>query len=210
MKNNIDLPDGYDYEGPFIKQTKHSDFKYTIDYKARQSTNVQMSFLRMGWLSAHIPYEEMSQMNVVDIGSGNGAFIKNARSVFKRVRGYDLAGNSITKEELYETTWDLIVMSDVLEHFHDISDLFEMKWKYAMITFPETPEVDSFEDLMKWRHFKPNEHIYHLDLKGMEEWLANIDSSVEVVGSGHFEDHIRKRWDDRVPNITTMLVKRTI
>jgi hypothetical protein len=209
MKKRIDLPDGYDYEGPFIKQTSCSEFEYTVEYKARQSTNVEMSYLRLGWLSASIPYETLSLMNMVDIGSGNGVFVDCAKKVLGNACGYDLCGPSISEDSLMGTDWDIVVLSDVLEHYDDISDLFKIKWEYAMLSFPETPLVDSFDELMNWRHFKPNEHIYHLNLQGMREWLANIEPSVQIVKCGNFEDHIRKRWDETVPNITTMLIRRT-
>jgi len=208
MKNDFRLPKGYAYEGPFIKQVEHEDFDYTVDYKARQSTNVEMSYLRLGWLSASIPYEKMSKMRVVDIGSGNGMFVSCARNVFSEVYGYDLCGESITEKDLKETSWDLVVMSDVLEHYEDINDFLLLKWEYAMVSFPETPKCNSFEELRQWRHFKPNEHLYYLDLKGMKQWLSNTEPSIEIVNHGHFEDHIRSRWDEDLPNITTVLLRR--
>jgi predicted TPR repeat methyltransferase len=208
LKNNFELPDGYAYEGPFIKQVKYEHFDYTVDYKARQSTNVEMSYFRLGWLSSSIAYDEMSKMNVVDIGSGNGVFVDCAKKVFKRVCGYDLCGESISEKELMDTNWDLIVMSDVLEHYSDINDFLLLKWDYAMVSFPETPKCISFEELREWRHFKPNEHLYYLDLQGMRQWLANTEPSIEIVNHGHFEDHIRSRWNDAIPNITTVLLRR--
>jgi len=209
MKNNIDLPDGYGYDGPFIKQISHSDFDYTVDYKARQSTNVEMSYLRLGWLSASISYDKLSAMKAVDIGSGNGVFVDCASAILGEIHGYDLCGKSISREDLMSTSWDLVILSDVLEHYDDIAELFDMKWEYAMISFPETPSVVNFGELKSWRHFKPNEHIYHLDLQGMKEWLTNTEPGIQVVRCGHFEDHIRKRWDENLPNITTMLIHRT-
>lgn len=207
-KNNIDLPDGYEYEGPFIKQVTHSCFEYTTDYKARQSTNDLMSYLRLGWLSSHIDYEEMHKLSLVDIGCGNGVFLECVRGKFKTVCGYDVCGDSISRDQLYSDDWGIIILSDVLEHFDDINDLMKMSWKYAMISFPETPHVESFEELEQWRHFKPNEHLYYLDEKGMADWLRNTYPEVCVVGSGHYEDLIRTRWDDSIPNITTMLLRR--
>lgn len=208
MKNDISLPSGYDYDGPFIKQVDKTDFVYSMDYKARQSTNVEMSHLRLGWLSASIPYEVMKGLSLLDIGCGNGVFMDCARGKFADVKGYDLCGESISREEMMNTSWGIVVLSDVLEHYDDISELFRMKWEYAMISFPETPRVSSFEELTWWRHFKPNEHIYHLDEKGMREWLTNMDGNVSILGTSNFEDLIRHRWDESIPNITTMLIHR--
>ncbi len=65
----------------------------------------------------------------------------------------------------------MIVLSDVLEHFADIEGLFEMSWDYAFISYPETPKVNTQEELEEWKHFKPNEHIWCLNLDGMVKWI---------------------------------------
>jgi len=207
-KNNVDLPPGYGYDQGFIKQTEHAEFKYDLTYKARQGTNAEMSYLRLGWLSASLSYEQLREMAAVDIGCGNGEFIRHCQGAFARLAGYDLCGNSISQEELEATNWDLVVLSDVLEHMDDIGYLFRLKWLYAMISFPETPAVKSFDELRKWRHFKPNEHIYHLDGEGLVAWMRNMDPDIVLMNSGNFEDLIRTRWDERVTNISTVLVYR--
>jgi hypothetical protein len=207
-KNDISLPDGYGYEHGFIKQTRHCEFEYTLDYKARQSTNLEMSYLRMGWLAASLSYEEIRSLEMVDIGCGNGEFVRHAASRFARACGYDLCGESITEEELMAVDWGLVVLSDVLEHMEDIGWLFTLKWRYAMISFPETPRVRSFDELRKWRHFKPNEHLFHLDKEGLLAWMRNIEPDIVLLNSGNFEDLIRSRWDESVANISTVLVRR--
>lgn len=190
----------------FWKQIDPNPFQYTVEYKSRQSTNIEMSFLRLGWLSSHLPYEKLKQMNVVDIGSGNGTFLQVTKMAFNRIVGYDLVGPSISIEELETTDWDIIILSDVLEHFEDINHLFDMSWAYAFITVPETPLVGSCEDLVGWRHYKPDEHIWCLNESGLYDWFR--DNDCEVIASSNFEDIIRRRWDKNKPNIVTMLVKR--
>jgi hypothetical protein len=190
----------------FWKQENPQPFTYTEEYKEKQSTNNDMSFLRLGWLASVFNYDGMKKMNMVDIGCGNGSFAKCAEKLFKTVSKYDVAGDSITKDQLYDTEWDLIVLSDVLEHFDDINDLFKLKFKYAFISYPETPKVDMWEELKTWRHFKPNEHIWCLNNAGMHMWLW--DNKCSVVSSSNFEDYIRTRWDESKPNITSLLIKK--
>ena len=204
------LPDQYEYDkNGFIKQYKHEKFKYTVEYKARQGTNVEMSYLRLGWISSFFRYNEMKKMNVVDVGCGNGVFVKCCSDKFKRIVGYDVAGESIGDSEFYGTDWDLVVLSDVLEHFEDVENLFKIKWKYCFLSFPETPEVGSFEGLMKWRHFKPNEHLYYLTAMKTKRWLES-HPGVKVIGVSNLEDLIRKRWDDGKTNISSIMVKRKL
>lgn len=187
----------------FWKQQDPQPFNYTMDYKARQSTNPAMSWLRLGWLSNHVPIPTLRTFNVVDIGAGNLNFVKESAKVFRRVVPYDLTGESISQDELYRTDWDLIVMSDVLEHYHNIDDLWNLRFRYALISFPETPEGT---DLRDWRHYKPDEHIYMLNAQAFAQWAARWEC--QVLACGCPEDLLRRRWDPQRVNISTFLIKR--
>ena len=210
MKKIENLPQSYEYDkNGFIRQKEHDHFNYTLEYKKRQGTNVEMCYLRLGWLSSFFSYEKMKEMNVVDIGCGSGIFVKCCTGKFKRIVGYDLVGESISEKELHETDWNLVVLSDVLEHFEDIEDLFKMKWHYAMISFPETPKFETFEEMKSWRHFKPNEHLYYLNINNVIDWFWSHDKEyINVMGIGNFEDLIRTRWNEEKTNISTLLVSR--
>jgi hypothetical protein len=190
----------------FWKQTNPQPFDYSLEYKQSQSTNTDMSFLRIGWISAFLPHALIRKISVVDIGSGNGTFVNVGKNVFGSCCGYDVNGESITREELYAKHWDMVVLSDVLEHFEDIEDLFKMKWEFCFVSFPETPKVKSAIDLESWRHYKPNEHLWCLNVEGMIRWFE--DHRCRVVGSSSVEDVLRRRWDDRKPNISSVLVNR--
>jgi SAM-dependent methyltransferase len=194
----IYLPD----ENGFLKQQDIHPFDYSVEYKKAQSTDARMSWLRMGWLSANIPYDDLKTFNVVDLGSGNGVFIKESSKVFKRIVPFDLAGESITKEELYSTVWDLVVASDVIEHFNEIDDFWKIRFRYAFISFPEVPKRLS---LKLWHHYKPDEHIYALSLANVVKWAEK--HGMELVACGVPEDMLRTRWDEKEPNISTVLIK---
>jgi hypothetical protein len=190
----------------FWRQLDNEPFEYSVEYKQSQSTNTDMSYLRVGWIAAHFPYPVLKKMKVVDIGSGNGTFVQVGESVFGSCVGFDLSGESITKKKLDTTEWDLVVLSDVLEHFDDIEDLFKLKWNHAFISFPETPKVADSSELVGWRHFKPNEHLWCLNLAGIQKWFS--DHGCRYIDSGNVEDIIRRRWDEKLPNISSILVSR--
>ena len=202
----MNLPEGYAYEGTFIKQITPERIAYDENYISQCRTTEQMAYMRLGWLAAHFSYESLKQFCVVDIGSGQGIMLPVLEKACKVVKNYDLSGPSITKEELESTHWDLIVLNDVLEHYDNINDLFKLKWSFALISFPETPVVQSFDELRTWRHFRPNEHIYHLHVVGMREWVNR--NNARVVKANNFEDILRTRWDETKTNITTMLIER--
>jgi hypothetical protein len=206
----MDLPKGYEYRHGFVHQVDREPFDYDLEYKEKQSTNVEMSYLRMGWLAASIPHEELRDFYVVDVGSGNGEFARCASKHFKKVCEYDLSGDTISREELMGTPWDLAVFSDVVEHFPDLNEFIDIPWTYAMVSFPETPEVESFEELQAWRHFKPNEHLWYMTGKGFSAWATKNIPGVKIINQGYFEDMIRARWDKNKPNISTTLLKRDV
>ncbi len=190
----------------FWGQVDPKPFQYDLNYKQKQSTNIEMSYLRVGWLSSFFTYDEMKNMSVVDIGCGNGIFVSVCKNIFKEAVGFDVSGDSIPKTDLYDKPWDIMVLSDVLEHFVDIDELFDYSWKYAFISFPETPVVDNVDDLKEWRHFKPDEHIWCLNAKGLRVW-SNSHNAV-VVGESNFEDIIRTRWEYDKANISSILIKK--
>jgi hypothetical protein len=205
----MNLPPNYAYAGPFIKQTSQTRVVYDQQYvKTGSRTNEAMAYMRLGWLSAFVPYVKLKTITAVDIGSGGGIMADVFSRVCANVKKYDLTGETISAEELKTTNWDLVILNDVLEHYDNIDDLFSLKWRYCLLSFPETPNAATFEELTKWRHFKPDEHIYHLHEKGVTEWATNLGA--EIVAASNFEDILRQRWDPALPNITTMLLRREI
>ena len=187
----------------FWKQENPSSFDYTQEYKNHQSTNAEMVYLRLGILAS---YFHIKGFNAVDIGSGNNQFVRIASPHFKRLVGFDVCGESITSFELYKSMWDIIFLFDVLEHYQDINDLFKINFERIMISFPETPQVDTWEQLTTWRHYKPNEHIYCLNKEGMIKWFNEHGYNILCVN--HAEDFIRRGQDTSKHNITTILARR--
>ncbi len=189
----------------FWRQTDARPFIYDQAYKNKQSTNDNMSFLRIGWLSGFFGCG-LKNMTVVDVGSGNGSFVKAGQPIFKKICGYDVAGESITESELLNTPWDLAVFSDVIEHMPDIAYIFTIPWRFAFISFPETPKVQDQSQLHGWRHYKPDEHVWCLNADGMEKFVE--DNGCVVIERANFEDLIRVRWNQDHPNISSMLIAR--
>lgn len=188
----------------FLRQVDPQPFTYDQDYVKKQSTNPEMSWLRLGWLSAHISYEKLREFNVVDVGAGNGTFVREASSVFCRIVPYDVVGESITDEELYTTNWDLVCASDVIEHFQFVDHFFAIPFHYALLSFPETPP--NTLPVQEWRHYKPNEHIYMLRSAEFRAWVEK--NGCRVLAQGCPEDMIRRRWDPQEINISTFLIEK--
>jgi hypothetical protein len=184
----------------FLKQQNPQKFYYSENYQQKQQTTSEMVELRMGWLNLHL--QNLKNMNVVEMGSGSGIFIREASKNFRRLVPYNLVEPTISKDELYCTTWDLCCAFDVIEHMEDIDkELFGVRAKYYYLSYPEYHDTP----LKSWRHTKPDEHLWHLNIEGMRKF---IDGKAEIIAEGCPEDLIRKRWDPNLNNITSVLLKR--
>lgn len=205
---NYEKYEFYKTEFDFYKQGKTEHFNYEDTYKRNLKTTKELCLIRFGWLSSFLSYEEMQNMSAMDYGCGSGEMKKNIGSFFMNFYEYDINyENGLTYHETCNNNFDIIFVMDVIEHIDDINFIFnKLNWKYAMISFPETPSIDKMEDLYKWRHFKPNEHIWCLNQIGFKKMLTNLN--VNVIGFSNFEDNIRVRWDKNKPNISTFLLKR--
>ena len=112
MIDKRSIPKQYIYDdNGFLKQIEHSCFPYSVEYKSRQGTNKEMSYLRLGWISSFFRFEDLSKMNVVDVGCGNGEFVKCCSGKFGRIVGYDIVGDSITEDEFKTTYWDMAILT---------------------------------------------------------------------------------------------------
>lgn len=194
-----------DYD--FYRQVDPLPFDYTTDYAAAQATTRDMAMLRLGWLLAGLgsyTTKLPSTLSICDVGAGNGEFYKACLPVFKQAAYYDVAATGgITKEQLYGQPWDVVTLHDVLEHFEDIEELFEIQAKYFYLSFPETPDKGLWPDLKTWRHYKPDEHIWLLNKDGVVEWL--FDHGYTTIQSGFPEDIIRKPQEGLTRNIGSVL-----
>lgn len=190
----------------FWRQTEDINFEYTEEYREKQSTNAEMVYLRLGWLLATIKQEELKNLKAVDVGAGNCATEKTIGDKFLSFKSYDIVGESISREELLRTSWDIAFFTDVIEHMDKLEDFLEIPWKFAYISFPETPLVDKWEELKSWRHFKPGEHIWMLNKDGMHDFL--VGHNINIYDFDHPEDVIRVGQYEDKHNITSMVIGR--
>lgn len=190
----------------FWRQDSPEPFEYDENYKAIQKTTDAMAWLRLGFLFSVISPGECRGFLACDVGSGNGCFAKAVRGCFSSISEYDLSGDSITRDELEHTDWDIVFLTDVLEHFGQIDDLFGLHFRYVFLSFPETPSVDDWRELSEWRHFRPNEHIWCLNEDGVVRWLD--DHGYETVARGNPEDAIRRPQPGLKRNISTVIARK--
>jgi len=193
----------------FWKQDNPKPFEYTDEYAGGQSTNELMVGLRFGWIAAIVGYDQTHNAHVVDVGAGSKATERFGSTSVGKVESYDVTSDTITTERLMSTNWDIAIFADVIEHVDDLGYMFSIPWKYAYLSFPETPPVGSWENLKDWRHFKPDEHIWMLNSEGFVAYTRDHHKDCKVLCRSNFEDNIRKRWDPERPNISSLFLART-
>lgn len=195
-----------------IKQiTKTSTITYDYNY-VNNSYNqygelgMRMGHLRLGYLLGSIGFVPNS---ILDIGYGNGDFLKVCSTIIKEcygsdVSGYPLPDNIKYVSDPYSEKYDVVSLFDVIEHFDDIYDLKKLKTNYIYLSTPNCHYVDDnwFEN---WKHRRPDEHLWHFNETSLKNFMLEI--GYECINVSNIEDVIRKN-DNKMSNILTGIFKK--
>ena len=190
-----------------LRQLHPRPFTYDRIYLDNQSTNLEMSYLRLGYLLAHVPYDQLRASRVLELGPGRGVFFDVLKSHVEQMRGYDVVQESpyatIPWSQAAECEWDLVCGFDVLEHFEDIDRLWELDFQWGYFSIPAPPAQGVHP---RWRHFKPDEHLWHITAEQFEQWASAHGYRLIAVGCP--EDCLRARWDKSAVNIQSFIIQR--
>ena len=207
MDNYLKFPNG------LIKQEKllYRKIDYNVDYIKKSydsygGLSEKMSYLRLGYLFGALS-EKVDK--ILDVGYGNGDFLKIASGALKEahgaeINGYPIPDKCVKVESFYAHDYDVVCFFDVLEHFDDIYEIKELKTKYIYISVPEC-HYFSDEWFAGWKHRKPDEHLWHFNLTSLTNFMDEI--GFEKISSSNIEDSIRKPVDSN-PNILTAIFKK--
>jgi len=194
-----------------IKQITKKSFNYGYEYSNKYNQlgelGIQMSYLRLGYIIGsigHIPN------NILDVGYGNGDFLKISSNVISNcygsdvTRDYPIPDNCTFVNDIYETDYEVVCFFDVLEHFENIYDIKKLKAKYIIDSLPN---CHNFSDdwFYNWKHRKPNEHLWHFNEKSLILFMKEI--GYDLINTCSIEDVIRKHGHD-YSNILTGIFKK--
>lgn len=192
-----------------LKQKNAISREYLESYTIVNSrTNSDMAYLRLGNLLGHVPYDVVfDEKNChLELGPGNGVNLAIWRSKGIKIEGFDIAKSiytTISEEWIYQKHFNILCAWDVLEHFTNIDDIFEIDFDYGYFSIPRLPKSGISES---WRHFRPNEHIYYCDEISFEKWVNY--HGYELLYWGCPEDVIRERQYKDEININSYIIKR--
>ena len=164
-------------------------------------TTEAMSYLRLGFLKAYT-----QRGRILDIGYGNGSFLrKAAKAGFDTfgndVHGADYGVREVPLVEAANGSWDVVTFFDSLEHFSDLSlpRAIASRARVVVISIPCRP--DGFPAHKEWRHYRPGEHLHYFSRYSLELFF----SEHHVVASrSDVEDTIRGRLPGGEQNILTL------
>jgi hypothetical protein len=191
-----------------IHQVKKNEFfkDYGVERNNYGEVSNYLSYLRLGFIQGTLPVDNFS--TVLDVGFGNGDFLRACQKYFKVCAGYDLfydylPEGCVKEESLHNNYYDVVTFFDSLEHFDDIKVLDKIKCKYVVISVPNCISDDP-EWFMNWKHRRPDEHLHHFSANSLCLFLNSQGYSIHTIS--YFEDTIRK--SPGVNNILTVVAEK--
>jgi Methyltransferase domain len=186
-------------------------FDYSDNYNKLGELGQRMAHLRLGYLLGSIG---KIPENIIDVGYGNGDFLKVASQIVPTCYGTDV-GNSyplpekakfVPASELYSRKFEVVCFFDVLEHFDNIYDIANIDTEYFCISLPNC-DYKSDEWFESWKHRKPDEHLWFFDEHSLVNFMDEI--GYDKVNTSYIEDTIRKDVNNS-PNILSGIFKKKL
>ncbi len=193
-----------------IKQISPQPFNYDLAYANAYNDlgvlNDRMSYLRLGLILGIIGGVPES---LLDVGYGNGSFLKAASDIVPETFGHDISGFDIPEkstfvEDILSRHFEVITFFDCLEHYHDISFVKDLNCELLVVSLPNCL-YKSDEWFRDWKHRKPDEHISHFNEISLDSFMDA--HGFDTIYMGNPEDTIRKNKDN-TPNILTGAFKK--
>lgn len=174
--------------------------KQHIDY---DKDYVNTRYVKYGELPTYMGYLRLGNIigslgrvpsSILDVGYGDGSFLKVCRNIVPECYGYDISTYPIPEgcsqvESITKNFYDVITFFDSLEHFEDIEFVKNLKCNSLCISVPYCHYINDawFEN---WKHRRPNEHLWHFDKQSLCKFMNRM--GYELVSATNIEDTIRK------------------
>jgi len=205
LENYELLPNGV------IRQRVVNKIKYDYDYSNKYNNYGEkgnyLSFLRYGVLLGVL---QETPTSLVDVGYGNGDFLRACRGSIPNLFGCDISDypipegcQPVTLEDIHV---DVTCFFDSLEHFEDISFVKDLDTKYVYISVPWCHYLS--DDWFKhWYHRRENEHLYHFSKEALLTFFQ--ECGYDCIYTGSHEDIIRINPSVQpLPNILSCIFRK--
>jgi len=207
IENYTQLQNGIIKQNNFFVKKKKYDVEYVdVRYNTYGEKNVQISFLRLGYIIGSLGKIPSS---ILDVGYGNANFITACSKIISNCYGNDVSNYPLPDsikfvDNIYKEHYDVVTFFDVLEHFENIYDIKNLKCNYIVISVPWC-HYHSDKWFVDWKHRRPDEHLWHFNEKSIVNFFNEIGFT--CVNKTNIEDTIRKPTDEH-SNILTCTFKK--
>lgn len=200
-------------ENGVVRQTDPTIVKYDnqyVDdrYNKYGELGPRMAYLRLGYLLGVIGY---TPKTLLDVGYGNGDFLRAASDIIASVYGNDAPpmypiDPIETVDNIFAAHYDIVCFFDALEHFEDPYVIKELKCDYVYISVPNLPNELNIKEFENWRHRRPNEHLSHFNISSLTRFFESIN--YKLISYSYIEDTIRKNNTQQHDNILSAVFKK--
>jgi len=189
--------------------------KHPIDY---DKTYVEKRYVTYGELPTYMAYLRLGNIigslgripnSILDVGYGDGSFLKVSNNIIPHCYGYDISSYPVPDgcEEVFDIKdkfYDVITFFDSLEHFEDIEFVKDLNCSAICVSVPCCHNFDdSWFD--NWKHRRPNEHLWHFNESSLINFMRRM--GYVLISSSNVEDTIRKNKTNE-SNILTCVFKK--
>lgn len=158
---------GHAFQWPAVVEVVY-DAGYVGERYDSYPTTPAMAHLRVGLLAAFVPARLPvgRRSRILDVGYGNGAFVKAALSAGYDAAGFDIHGADYgiptVSECLQPDGWDAVCCFDSLEHIPCLDEMRAVLRSAgaAVIAVPNRPGWFPYVD-RPWKHHRPGEHLHY-------------------------------------------------
>lgn len=166
--------------------------KHYVDtrYNTYDEKRMQMAYYRLGFILGQIGEVPNS---ILDVGYGNGDFLKASSTIMNRCYGNDVSNYPLPDKVEFVTNitaqhFNVITFFDALEHFEDIEFVKELDCDYLVVSLPWC-HYFSDEWFDQWKHRRPDEHLWHFDDASLVRFADRM--GYDLVSITNMEDAIR-------------------
>lgn len=195
-----------------VYQVETNPIEYNPNY-------IQTSYSTYGQLPTYMAYLRLGNIigalgrvptSILDVGYGDGSFLKVCNDIIPECYGYDISTYPVPDgckiaSSMTEDSYDVITFFDSLEHLENIEFVKDLKCQAVCITVPHCHNIND-EWFENWKHRKPNEHLWHFNYKSLTLFMERM--GFVLVSSNNIEDTIRKHPTQEQTNILTSIFKK--
>jgi SAM-dependent methyltransferase len=177
-----------------------TDLAITVAYDANYAHQYdslpvrEMSKIRWDFIRSYLHLPDGSR--ILDVGYGNGAFLRYARGAGMKIYGIDVHSEDFGIPVVDFNTplvYDLVCFFDSLEHFPSFAPIFQLSARNVVISIPNTPDC-LLTTPTDWRHFKPGEHLHYFSRQSLTKLMASWGFARKIVDAFP-EDILRGKLD---------------